>query len=364
MLALALSLAAAAAGAASLGRIVVHSAIGDPFRADIEILALQEGTAPLALRISGPDAYERRQLQYPAALNGARIQFVRKASGAHVAEVVGTRAVSEPWLQLLVEMDDYGANIARAYTLLIDPPSVSAQTIPMVASAADAAAAAAAAATVVMPPAPVAAPAPVKTAARAAPITASRPAPVAAPKVATAVRPSPPPTPAGFIVPAAMAAEPAADRELKRLESLVVADRKTIADMLERVAAMERTVAEMQRWLQSVQSITVQPRAEAPVAAVPAAVEKDPAQPGVAAPAPAPAAQAPAVPTREQASATAQVRERHRRSDALLNDGLLVIAGGMLVLMITAAYWLWVRPRQSLKPGKSGQGLPDESAAA
>lgn len=357
-------LAASTAGAASLGRIVVHSAIGEPFRADIEILALQEGAASPALRIAAAEAYALNQLQYPAELIGARIQFVRKASGANVAEVVGMRAVLEPYLQLMVEMDLDGVRIMRAYTLLLDPPGSAAlpQGSQMVAAAA-APAGVVTTAKVAAPPASVKAQSRLRAAPAANKIAANKATTPAAPRLAAPAMPQ-----AGAVRPAAMAVDAGPDRELKRLESLVVADRKTIADMLERVAVMERTVAEMQRRLKAMPQPAAELRGADKVAAVPAPsadkavagaadkpaeapAAKDAAQPVAAPAAPAPAVQAHAAPAREPASAAAQAQERHRRSEDLSGIMLLVLGSGLVGMVVWLVYVMWGRPKLKAKSG-------------
>src|SRR5262249_40541677 len=61
------------AGAAGLGRLNVLSNLGQPLVAEIELSASKEELGSLSARFASPDAYQAANLQYNAALTGARI---------------------------------------------------------------------------------------------------------------------------------------------------------------------------------------------------------------------------------------------------------------------------------------------------
>lgn len=107
------------------------------------------------------------------------------------------------------------------------------------------------------------------------------------------------------------------ERQLQRLEEQIAAGNRVIAEMFERVAAMEREVAGMRARVQSL--------------------------PGVAAAAPAaPAAAAPL--PRVAMTAEYEAAERRKRQQALIDNGLLLLAAGVLLLLAGVAYWTWGRP--------------------
>jgi len=188
------------AQALGLGRLTVQSALGEPLRAEIDVTSLSaEEAGTLKLRVASPDAYRAAGVDYNSVLPGAQVQLMRRADGRSYLRVTSDRAVLEPFVDVILEMNWASGRLVREYTLLLDPPgtprNVAAAPAPSVAPVISAAPA--------MAPAPAlqAAPAPTQPAAATAP----RPAPVerrAAPKLdAPAAAPAPKlaaaPAPAG-----------------------------------------------------------------------------------------------------------------------------------------------------------------------
>jgi pilus assembly protein FimV len=154
------------AGAAGMGRLNVLSALGQPLVAEIDLLSVtREELGSLSARLASPDAYRQANLQYNPALTGARVSIERRANGQHFIRVVTTRPVSEPFIDLLIELTWAQGRLSREYTALLDPPGVAPATpAPVIAAVPEA--------RPVPAPPPAAAPAPApasKPVARAAP---------------------------------------------------------------------------------------------------------------------------------------------------------------------------------------------------
>lgn len=274
-----------ATGAAGLGKLTVLSAMGEPFRAEIDLLSYQDEWATLTPRLASPDIYPLVDFRYNPALNGASLNIRKHPNGRHFIEVISGRPVNEPFIHLLVELNGNALRIVRGYTALLDPPGYGP---PRDTAAAEFLPAVVPAATPAVPPAALRAPA----APRAPPMSAN-----------------------------------------------VDADAKTLAGMLERVAALEIAVKELQRkWEMPGAVAAVQkPAAEAPPVAAPPAPAKPPA---AASPAPQPVA--PAV--REPPAATGSSPRRARSwTDSILNEALLVLAGGALLMVGWLVYLMWGR---------------------
>ena len=155
--------------ALGLGRLTVQSALGESLRAEIEVTSVTaEEASTLRLRVAPPEAYRAAGVEYNAALATAQVQAVRRPDGRVVLRVTGDRAVTEPFVDVIVEATWATGRLVREYTLLLDPPGTRAAP----------------------PAAPAVAPV----------ITPSAPAPAAVPA------PAPLPTP----VPGQSATEPAA----------------------------------------------------------------------------------------------------------------------------------------------------------
>jgi pilus assembly protein FimV len=194
--ALALPLFAQAAG---LGRLTVQSFLGQPLRAEIEVVSLLPGEeSSLEARLASGNAFAQAGIEFNPALAGVRFA-IEKRDARTVLRVTTRQSVNEPFLDMLVELRWATGLLVREYTVLLDPPDYNAPK-PMAvapapavpASAAPVAAAPAVAAPVVpAPPAP----------------TPSTTVPAAAPVAETA--PAAPPTETAPAAPVAEAAKPA-----------------------------------------------------------------------------------------------------------------------------------------------------------
>ena len=172
---LALALLAPAVHAAGLGRLAVHSELGQPLNAEVDVPAVGRDEAPsLQVRLASQAAFKQANLEFNPALTQLRFDLQTRADGTYVVHVSSAQAISEPYLDLLLELTWSGGRVLREYTVLLDPPGLR-QSPEIVAPAAA--------------PPPVAAPAPV------APPVAEAPAPAPAP-APQAVAPAPAPVPA------------------------------------------------------------------------------------------------------------------------------------------------------------------------
>lgn len=182
MLALAGLFSPSATLAAGLGRLTVLSGLGEPLRAEIEIVSLQPGEVDtLSARLAPSDAYRQANIE----LNGALIAVkfaIEPRLGKPVVTLSSVQPMNEPFIDMLVELNWSGGRLVREYTFLLDPPEYKAP------------ASAAVVAPVVAPSAPVAQAVPAPQSAPAAvPVPAERPAAVApAVKPAAAVAESKP----------------------------------------------------------------------------------------------------------------------------------------------------------------------------
>ena len=113
------------AGAAGLGRITVLTAIGQPLIAEIELVAVTpQELSSLSARLALPDTYRQANLQYNVSLTGARLTIEKRRDGQPFIKIATTRAVSEPFIDLLVELTWASGRLSREYTALLDPPGI------------------------------------------------------------------------------------------------------------------------------------------------------------------------------------------------------------------------------------------------
>lgn len=181
------------AWALSLGKLSVKSALGEPLRAEVDILDINDDeSSSLKASVAAPDAFKASGLDYSSSLNGMEITLQRRANGQPYLQLRNSRPVNDPYVDLVLQASWSSGRIVRDYTMLFDPPALGnsnqvtlpsqapqVSSVPVRISAADAS----------TPPAPTPAPTPVAAAPTPAPSPA--PAPVPAPAVKNVATPAP-----------------------------------------------------------------------------------------------------------------------------------------------------------------------------
>lgn len=108
--------------AAGLGKLAVMSGLGQPLRAEIEVVSLQRGEAEtLAARIASPDAFRQAGVEYGALVPQVRAALERRPDNRYVITLSTPGPVEEPFLDLLVELSWATGRLVRQYTFLLDP---------------------------------------------------------------------------------------------------------------------------------------------------------------------------------------------------------------------------------------------------
>ncbi|SPD47423.1 FimV/HubP family polar landmark protein [Cupriavidus neocaledonicus] len=120
--ALGLLLAQPAAYAAGFGQLRVQSNLGQPLQAEIDISGVTaEEAAGLSVRLAPPGAYAAAGLTYLPSVGSLRLELERRANGSYVARVRSSQPISEPFVDILVDMSWASGKVSRAYTFLLDP---------------------------------------------------------------------------------------------------------------------------------------------------------------------------------------------------------------------------------------------------
>jgi pilus assembly protein FimV len=161
------------AHAAGLGKLSVTSALGQPLTAEIELFAADKAELDsLSASLASDQAFRDARIEFAPVLSSLRFTVVKKPNGKAALKVSSSRPVTDPFIDMLVELNWGSGRLVREYTLLLDPPGMgSAQTV--------APAAVPSAQTPVAKPAPAAAPQ-----AQATPVPAAALKPAPAPQAA------------------------------------------------------------------------------------------------------------------------------------------------------------------------------------
>ncbi len=111
--------------ALSLGRITVQSALGEPLRAEVELLDINaEEAASLRPSVASPESFKAAGLDYNPALATLQTSLQRRPDGRPYIRLIGERAVNDPFVDLILETRWSSGRIVRDYTLLFDPPNL------------------------------------------------------------------------------------------------------------------------------------------------------------------------------------------------------------------------------------------------
>ena len=120
------SLASLEAHALALGKITVQSALGEPLRAEVDIIDINaEEVSSLKARVASPEAFKAAGLEYNAAIAaGLDVKLQRRADGRAYLRLTSQRAVTEPFVDLILEANSSSGRLSRDYTMLLDPPGL------------------------------------------------------------------------------------------------------------------------------------------------------------------------------------------------------------------------------------------------
>jgi pilus assembly protein FimV len=229
------------APALGLGDITLHSALNQPLSADIALVdvgGLEEGE--LSVSLATEDEFSRAGVERVLFLNNLKFSPVLRGN-RNLIRVTSSKAVKEPFLNFVVQLNQPNGRLLREYTVLIDPPGT-----PGIEPVADE---------------PVAEPQP-----SAFPVVTPASAPVAPAK-----KPAPP-QPAAVPVSDPVVAEQLAATVLQnqQLQKTIDELNAKLAAQDEQIAGQKKQITELQTQLAEVRQTPAEPAA--PVAAVPAPV--------------------------------------------------------------------------------------------
>ncbi|MCF4995080.1 peptidoglycan-binding protein LysM [Pseudomonas syringae] len=108
--------------ALGLGDITVHSALNQPFKADIALVDVANlSESDLSVSLATADEFGQAGIERVFFLNDLKFTPILRGN-RHVIRVTSAKAVSEPFLNFLVQLSQPNGRLLREYTVLIDPP--------------------------------------------------------------------------------------------------------------------------------------------------------------------------------------------------------------------------------------------------
>ena len=109
--------------AAGLGKLNVMSGLGEPLKADIELISVTpEEMNSITASIASQEAYATQGIEKPASHNSIKVSIAKNAAGAPILKLNSAQPISEPFLDMLIQVDWSSGRLLREYTVLLDPP--------------------------------------------------------------------------------------------------------------------------------------------------------------------------------------------------------------------------------------------------
>lgn len=110
------------ASAAGLGGINIISALGQPLRAEIDIVSMDAGDkSTLTARLASAETFKNAGVDYPYNLPKLKFQIENRAGGGSYVKITSLQPVNEPFVTLLIELSWSSGKLLREYTFLLDP---------------------------------------------------------------------------------------------------------------------------------------------------------------------------------------------------------------------------------------------------
>ncbi|MDQ3185452.1 MAG: hypothetical protein M3Q16_03115, partial [Pseudomonadota bacterium] len=120
-------LSAAMVQAAGLGRLTVSSALGQPFKAEIDLIAVKkEERHSLVARVAPQDIFRQANVDYVPLLAMFKASIENRSDGQPYVKITSPQPINEPFLNMLIELNWPSGRLLREYTVLLSPPEIDA----------------------------------------------------------------------------------------------------------------------------------------------------------------------------------------------------------------------------------------------
>ncbi len=109
--------------AAGLGNFTLNSYLGQPFRAEIDIVSINKEDIPtLSAKLASRKTFEHLSVDYAPFLSEFEISIENRINGQLYVRITSPQQIVEPFLSILVELNWSSGHLTREYAVLLDPP--------------------------------------------------------------------------------------------------------------------------------------------------------------------------------------------------------------------------------------------------
>lgn len=111
------------AHSAGLGKLTVISGLGEPLRAEIDLVSTTpEELSSLSAAIAPQETYAVQGMERRVIHSAIQIEVGKKPDGSPVLKLRTRQPVDDPFLDMLIQVDWATGRLLREYTVLLDPP--------------------------------------------------------------------------------------------------------------------------------------------------------------------------------------------------------------------------------------------------
>jgi pilus assembly protein FimV len=111
------------ASGAGLGKLTVQSGLGQPFRGEIDLIAVPaEEVGSVAARTASAETYREANIEYVPSVANIKFAVEKRSNGQPYIKVFSAQPLEEPFVELLVEVAWPSGKLLREYPILLDPP--------------------------------------------------------------------------------------------------------------------------------------------------------------------------------------------------------------------------------------------------
>jgi len=108
--------------AAALGNIKVTSSLGEPFKAEIELLSVYaEELASLSASFASEEAYAAQGIAHQDIYSNIKVEVGASANGVPVLKLSTIQPINDTFLDMLIQIDWASGRVQREYNVLLDP---------------------------------------------------------------------------------------------------------------------------------------------------------------------------------------------------------------------------------------------------
>ena len=108
--------------AAGLGNFTLNSYLGQPFRAEIDIVSINKvDISTLSAKLASRKTFQHLSVDYAPFLSEFEISIENRINGQPYVKITSPQQIVEPFLSILVELNWSSGHLIREYAVLLDP---------------------------------------------------------------------------------------------------------------------------------------------------------------------------------------------------------------------------------------------------